>query len=214
MGDKEIFYLENIYREYQKSPDDFSLEHVLVAMEKFNPKKKVIESGDFSSIYPVIRSYKDKDYYGEKITHDLSLNYILDYPTHVQFIDNTQVNPKIEKKIKMSAFENLFKQGWVVHENEEENAAGKMLVFKELDKNYQAQFLMKGMFQKYLGDQFYIILPSKHLSIVLIPKGDEESVLEGMLKLKEFAVKLYAKESYPISEKLYYVKNGEFNFMG
>jgi hypothetical protein len=98
---------------------------------------------------------------------------------------------------------------------EEHSEAGIMGVYRNSDQEFVFQFLFEDMSEAVLGPEFYLIIPCKHLAMTLVPnRVNESKVLEGMLKLKEFAVKLHAKESYAISEKLYHIKDGQITKLG
>jgi len=213
---QDIFYLSNLYKEHQYN----DLEHVLKPLVSFflnfNKKEQSIPNFNRDKIIPIIRPFTEEKFLAKEVTDDLSIGYAIEHEDYIQYIEESMLNDLFdEEQIEKQAKKNLFTKGWVSSEKEEHSYAGRMFLFQQHEEEFLAQFFFSELAEPNIGRDFYLITPTKHIAFVLIPnRMDNDGVIEGLLKLKEFAVKLNLQESYGISEKVYHVLNGSITTVG
>jgi len=215
-GKQETFYLSNLFKEYQHSDIENVLAPIVSFFTNFHNKDQGIPTFNRTKITPIVRPFSDQDVLSEEVTDDLSLGYAIEHDDHIQYIDSSMVTDLFnEKKIKEQAKQNLLKKEWVFAQTEEHSHAGRMFLFRHHEEEFLAQFFFSELAEPKLGRDFYLITPTKHIAFVLIPNRiNPEGVTEGLLKLKEFAVKLHLQEAYSISEKVYHILNGSVTTVG
>jgi len=213
--------LDNIYRDYLKinSEDAFdSVVSFLNDVDDYDESTVLVSHQD--KLIPHIRKVFDEDI-KEKfvlvpINEEIEMCFALDFPDHVRYVSTSMLNDFFTSdKVKRVSFENMLNRGWLNDIKDEHSGAGKMMMFKNEEHIYQGQFFIPEMTQGFLSDEFYFILPARSVTVVLIPNNiNKNAVLEGILKLKEFAVKIYSNEAHNISEKVFHSKNGEVEIVG
>lgn len=220
-GQNHELILDNIYRDYLNVGDDEVFEHVISFLSGIEDhKEESVLNFHSDKLIPHIRRVFDDDIKNKFILHPLNeeveMCFALDFPDHVRYVTKDMLNDLFTKeKVRRKSMENLLKRGWLNEVNNEHSHAGKMLLYKNYDHIYQAQFFIPEMAKNFLANEFYFILPARSVSVVLIPNHvNKKGVLEGILKLKEFAVKILSQESHTISEKVFHFKQGKINIIG
>jgi hypothetical protein len=215
-GKNDIFYLSNLYKEYQQNEIENVLHPLTSFFSNFNNKEQSIPNFNRDKVIPIIRPFKEDKYLSQEVTDDLSMGFAIEHNEYIQYIEEAMLNDLFdEEKVEKQAKKNLLEKGWFHPQKEEHSYAGRMLLFQNHEQEFLAQFFFSEMAEQHVGRDFYLIVPTKHIAFVLMPNRiDTDGVIEGLLKLKEFAVKLKFQESYGISEKVYHVLNGSITTIG
>lgn len=217
-GVSEPLSLENLYLDSKESSFEQVMKATVGFLSSLDDKHADILNFNRDKITPIIRStmHMNDDMVFRELTNDLSVGYAVEHEDYIKYVDREMLNDFFkEEELYDAAMLNTLKRGWLNHQTEEHSGAGRLLLFRHFDDEFLFQFFLQDMYEYYLGAEFYLSMPTKHIAIVLIPNNiNKDGVLEGILKLKEFAVKLHGKESYPISEKIYHVINGTVSKIG
>lgn len=206
--------LQNLYKEYVTNPTMFHFDHIMEPLKRMIGKET---SFKHHQLFPVIRgvSETEQGYVAYPLASSIELRFVIDRPDSVTFVTENQLSKELTaEKLYETSFINLIHQGWCSPKTVESTENGRLLVFKEDEKNYQAQFLLSPLYIPHLGERFYVSFPTRSLTLVYVPDSSEEYSLEHLLKVKELAVKMYTQESYPLSDKVFEAKDNKVVYCG
>lgn len=229
-------YLGNVWSNYQRSGNYSVIEEfidvqteLLTYMNKLNTKQL-----DMDQVFPVFRDVgfdvdkdgkmkeknKDKGMIVDSFSDAFKILYVQDHPKFVSFLINDQLPDGVtEEELTDRAFENLKRQGWVApHESIDIEDVATVHFFKNTGKQFQAQFMVREMYEPHLGDYFWFSLPTRdHAVVVAWHKNPDDHMEMGAhiaMTLKKQTIEMYERMQSPLSHVIHRVTEGDVKLLG
>lgn len=222
--DKKVqIYLGNAWDNYQRTGDINTATHFLNTQAKvFKMMRGELGDVDLSCVFPVIRNKGfangaevkaeeaglDDVMVRDELSVTFDVVYVEDAPGFVVFVTKNRLGEIEVEDFVDTAFENLKKQGWVEPiESLDIGDFATIHFFHEADKQYQAQFMVKELYEEHLGDYFHFAFPTRDDAIVMQfhKNPDEHLEMAGELaiRFKTTAVNMYQTLPNPLSHVLH-----------
>lgn len=225
-------YLGNAWDNYQRSKNPQVLvDFIDVQIELFAYMNKLDKGGvDVDKVFPVLRQasfdvsagvkdkVEDKSVLKDAFSSELSVLYVQDHPKFVSFLVEKQLPENYTSDMMVEkAFENLKEQGWVEPVHTIPLGLATVYFFHESDKQYQAQFMVKEMYEPHLSDYFLLALPTRDISIVVAFHDEPDAHLEESKEiartLQMQAFQMFRNEQNPLTPKLHRVTDGDIKLL-
>ena len=235
MSDKKSLELslDNAWNNYQRTGDLEVIRQFLTVQKELNDKISQLENKGLSleNVYPVLRpanfSMRSAQSEDEKarlisdtFSEALKVLYVEDNPNFVSFVVSGQLPDGVtEDELSARAFENLKAQGWVEPcEKIDIKDIATVYIFEEHGKQYQAQFMVKEMYEEHLGDYFFVGFPTREITLVVAwHKNPDDYIKETQdlaIKLKMMTEDMYNNYTSPISPLIHRITEGDVKLLG
>jgi hypothetical protein len=244
LGENKIMhmYLGNVWENYSRTMDLGGISAYLdTQVEMFKLFDNLAKNGvDPELVYPVFRDagfnptesakkkMKDpskaegKEAMTDDFSEDLKVFYVQNHPKFVSFVVEDQVPDGFTPDtLAEKAFDNLKKQGWEPPvESMELGPFATLHMFYNSDKQYQAQFMVKEMYEEHLGDYFFLALPTRDHAVVIQWREDPDKHMHTgipqsiSMTLKQTAVTMFKTEANPLTHILHRISNGDVKRLG
>lgn len=218
-----ISNFENVWENYDRTKDLGIINPFIASQKKaieymINGKHDI----DAAKVFPVLRTTgfkKNMDGSAKGISTLLSdtfsdvldVVYVEDHEHMVTFLVENNLPAGLDSdQTVQRAFANLKAQGWVdADESVAIDDIATIHFYQETDKQYQAQFMVKEMYQPHLGDFFYVAFPTRDVTIVVQwhkPPHEVAPLSLGITQtLKGNAWELYNNGQGPLTHVLHRV---------
>lgn len=235
-GKSLVIYLGNVWDNYKRTNDiNVVSSFIDTQIEMFKLLGQMEEGGpsvNTDIVYPVFRSAgfstnageaskeHDKTTLSDDFSEALKVMYVQDHPQFVSFvIEDSLPDGWTGDMLADKAFSNLKKQGWVPPvETMKLSDLATIHVFNEGDKQYQAQFMVREMYEEHLGDYFFIGMPTRELTVVIQwnqdPDKHVQEAIHYTMTLKGMVLDMYSNQANPLTHALHRVSDGDIKLLG